>query len=327
MQNAPGRLIDTLLLLALPASGKSETRRYLASLTPEQCQEDFHLGPTVQLDDYPYVHMMRRVSQELRRLGQPWVFFESDTHSMTEPRDWGMLIDLLNQDYDDLVAQRRHQPESAAAWLLDRYDAARVNVGARPELLALPAGVRAALCAALEPEARALLDEKNRGVPESLEGRTVVIEFARGGPDGSKMPITPPFGYQYSLAQLSPAILQRAAILYVWVTPEESRRKNFERTDPNDPGSILNHGVPLSVMLADYGCDDMEHLLETSDQPGTVRVEAAGQTYHLPVARFDNRKDKTSFVRGPRASWDPQDVDRLHQGLREALSSLVHKPA
>ena len=53
-------IIDILLLLALPASGKSEVRRYLANLTPAQCRDDFHLGPTVQLDDYPYVHMMRR---------------------------------------------------------------------------------------------------------------------------------------------------------------------------------------------------------------------------------------------------------------------------
>jgi len=47
------RLIDVLLLVALPASGKSEVRRYLASLTPEQCRDEMHLGPTVQLDDYP----------------------------------------------------------------------------------------------------------------------------------------------------------------------------------------------------------------------------------------------------------------------------------
>ena len=44
------RHIDTLLLLALPASGKSEARRYLANLTPSQCHEQFGIGQTVQLD-------------------------------------------------------------------------------------------------------------------------------------------------------------------------------------------------------------------------------------------------------------------------------------
>src|SRR4051812_8275181 len=99
--------IDVLLLLALPASGKSEVRRYLAHLTPKQCRDDFHLGETVQLDDYPYVHMMRRVSQALRAIGEQPVFFESDEVPMIDPRDWGTLIELLNEDYEDLVQRRR----------------------------------------------------------------------------------------------------------------------------------------------------------------------------------------------------------------------------
>src|SRR3989337_3021427 len=107
-------LIDVLLLLALPASGKSEVRRYLASLTAEQCRDELHLGPTVQLDDYPYVHMMRRVSQELRRLGHAGIFFDSDDLPMKEPRDWGMLVELLNEDFDDLTHRRRPMPASAA---------------------------------------------------------------------------------------------------------------------------------------------------------------------------------------------------------------------
>src|SRR5439155_901398 len=104
------RVLDVLLLFALPASGKSEVRRYLASLTPEQCRNDFHLGPTVQLDDYPYVHMMRRVSQELRRLGRDGVFFDSDDLPMKQPLDWGTLIELLNEDFDDLAQRSRPAP-------------------------------------------------------------------------------------------------------------------------------------------------------------------------------------------------------------------------
>jgi hypothetical protein len=317
------RPIDVLLLLALPASGKSEVRRYLASLTPDQCRDDMHLGPTVQLDDYPYVHMMRRVSQELRRRGRDGVFFDSDELPMKQPLDWGTLIELLNEDYDDVVRRRVASVPSAAAWLLDRFDAARAKVGAEPAFASLPAGVRDGLEAALEAEARELRDDKNAGIPESLEGRTVVIEFARGGPDGARPPLPAPLGYAYSLSRLSDALLSRASILYVWVTPEESRRKNTERTDPNDPGSILHHGVPMAVMLGDYGCDDMEWLLSHASRPDTVRIETRGRSWDLPVARFDNRRDLTTFVRADRATWKPEDVRALHDGLAEALDRLA----
>jgi hypothetical protein len=317
------QLIDVLLLLALPASGKSEVRRYLAHLTPEQCRDQFHIGPTAQLDDYPYVHLMRRVSQELRKRGLDGVFFTSDEQPMQQPLDWGTLIELLNEDFDDLTHRRRPAPASAAEWLFARFDAARAKVGAPPAFSTLPAEARAALMRALEGECAELLRDKNAGIPESLDGVTVVIEFARGGPDGATPPLPKPLGYRYSLAQLSDEILARASILYVWVTPEESRRKNTERTDPNDPGSILHHGVPMAVMLGDYGVDDMSWLIEHADHPDTVKVETCGRTFHLPVARFDNRTDKTTFVRNDRAQWKPEQIAAIDAGLRGALEQLV----
>ena len=76
-------------------------------------------------------------------------------------------------------------------------------------------------------------------------------------------------------------------------------------------------------MRNDYGCDDMAWLIESSDRPDTVRVAAHGKVYHLPVARFDNRKDLTTFVRGDRAKWRPEDVRALHDGLAGALRKLA----
>jgi hypothetical protein len=315
--------IDILLLLALPASGKSEVRRYLRSLEPARCREDFGLGETVQLDDYPYVHMMRRVSQELRKRGADGTFFDSDDLPMKEARDWGTLVELLNEDFDDLVRKRRPAPESAGEWLLDRFDAARRRVGAEPAFARMPAAERRTLVEAIEQDARQLLEDKNAGIPETLEGKTVVIEAARGGPDRAALPLPAPLGYRYSLGVFSDAILSKATILYVWVTPEESRRKNHERTDPNDPGSILHHGVPDAVMFGDYGLDDMEWLITSSDRPDTVRIETRGRTYHLPVARFDNRVDKTTFVRGEPSAWSRRDVDALHEGLAGAFRKLA----
>lgn len=313
---------DTILLLALPASGKSEVRRYLASLPAEVQRRDFHVGSSVQLDDYPYVHMMRRLSQEMRAMGMEPAFFYSDVHSMKEPRDWGTLIELVNLDYFDLAAGRRIEPMHAGSWLLDRFEQARANLGIPSPWSSLSPDERAALADRIDREAVQLVADKNAGVPDSMEGKTLVIEFARGGPDASPLPLPAPFGYQHSLRCLAPEILSRAGILYVWVTPEESRRKNHERTDPNDPGSILHHGVPLTVMIYDYGCDDMAHLIEHSDKPDTVRVEKEGHTYNLPVARFDNRTDKTTFVRADRDKWKESDVAALHNGLQEAFVTL-----
>ena len=317
------RHIDTLLLLALPASGKSEARRYLASLTPAQCDAQFGIGQTVQLDDFPYVHIMRRVSDELTERGHQGLFFVSPALPFRNPIDWLTLIELINEDYDDLVHRRRPAPDSAAMWLFDRIDAARVRAGGQAVIGPLDAALRREIAGPIEREARKLLDDKVREVPDSLEGKTVVIEFARGCADGQSMPIPHPYGYRASLAQLSPAILAKSSILYIWVTPEESRRKNAARTDPNDPGSILHHGVPLAVMYGDYGCDDMAWMLETSGQTDTVRVERDGQSFHLPLGRFDNRVDKTSFIREDASRWSAVDVAALQKGMREAFDQLA----
>ena len=54
-----------------------------------------------------------------------------------------------------------------------------------------------------------------------------------------------------------------------------------------------------------------------------MRIEAHGRTWRLPVARFDNRVDKTTFVRADRSQWKESDVRALHQGLAEAFGRLV----
>lgn len=316
------KILDTVLLLALPASGKSEVRKYLAHLTDDQCRQDFRIGPTVQLDDYPYVHLMRRVDDELARLGQEGVYFQRPDRPFRDPWDWVTLIELLNEDYANLRANRKPPYDAPAEALFARFDAAARKAGARVKVGALPPDVRTALAKALDPEARKVFEDLYAQFPETLEGRTIVIEFARGGADGSTMPLAEPFGYAGSLKRLSPELLERASILYIWVTPEESRRKNYERTDPNDPGSILNHGVPIAVMMEDYGCDDMAWLLETSDRKDTTRIEAHGRTFYVPLARVDNRVDKTTFVRGDVKAWDPDKVRALHEGLRGAFNAL-----
>lgn len=313
---------DILLLLALPASGKSEVRTYLASLSPAECEQHFGIGHTVQLDDFPYVHLMRRLSDELTARGHEGPYFRSSALPFREPLDWGTLIELMNEDYRDLVSGSRPAPDSAARWTCDRFDRARALVGAPEVFTGMDRALRSEVEAALEDESRDLLEQKNAAHPETLDGKTVVIEFARGGADGSTMPLPAPYGYRYSLSQLAPEILDKASVLYIWVTPEESRRKNLHRTDPDDPGSILHHGVPNAVMYGDYGCDDMQWLLDNAGRPHTIKIERGGRAWHLPVGRFDNRSDLTTFIRDDLGAWKPQDTARLRAGLEEAFRQL-----
>jgi hypothetical protein len=320
-------LIDTLLLFSLPASGKSEVRRYLAHLTPDQCRDDFGLGPTAQLDDYPYVHLMHRIDDELLAAGYRHLYYKGPDRPFQDDWSWAVLIELLNDDYANLVAGRQVDVASAAQHLFDRFDAAHVKAGLTAVLGEVPWRIRRKVGEALEKECRAELDAQNRQTAAGTAGKTIVIEAARGGPNGAAYPLTPPYGYDTAFQRLSPTILERASVLYIQVDPAESRRKNIERGRPDGHGSILHHSVPMEVMLGQYGTDDMAWLEAQSDRPGTVRVEriveAGGKytarVFHLPVGRLDNRHDLTTFVREPRESWRPEDVQRLHAGLRVAL--------
>jgi hypothetical protein len=323
----PSGLIHTLLLFSLPASGKSEVRRYLAHLTPEQCRDDFGLGPTAQLDDYPYVHLMHRIDDELRARGWKYLYYKGPERPFQDDWSWAVLIELLNEDYDDLVRGRQIEVASAAQLLLDRLDAAHAKVGMPEPLGEVPWRIRSKLGEALESECRAELDARNRQAAEGTAGKTIVVEAARGGANGAAYPLTPPYGYDTAFQRLSPAILERASVLYIQVDPAESRRKNIERGRPDGQGSILHHSVPMEVMLGQYGTDDMEWLLAQSDRQGTIRVERvveaggkyATRVFHLPFGRLDNREDLTTFVRASREAWKPEDVKRLHAGLRAAL--------
>ena len=317
--------IDILLLTALPGSGKSEVRKYFSSLSPKECKEQFGIKETVQLDDFPYVHMMRRISEELNKLDKRGEYFLAPAFSFRSPREWGTLMHLINEDYYDLVNQTKINPKSAALWLFDRLDNARVKAGGKGLLKKLDPKIHQQVADAVEQDAAKLLKDKVAEIAKAtnLKDKTVVIEFARGGADSSPMPLPSPYGYKYAFSQLSPQILNKASVLYIWVTPEESRRKNEERANPKDPGSILNHGVARSVMYSEYGCDDIDWLAKTSKRPNTITVNAHGKEYFLPFGKFDNRVDRTTFIRNEKSSWDKKDIQNLKSELKKAFNYLT----
>jgi hypothetical protein len=311
-------MIDVLLLLALPASGKSEIRRYLDTLSAGERMETFGLGPMVQLDDFPYVHLMRGISEEAEHLGADPPFF-SGPGPFVDQRDWGTLIHLINQDYAALRMPGSYE-ESAGRWLVRRMINARKAAGAGSLFDILDTDVVRKIEEAIDGEARTLLEEVSARRLEP--GGTVLIEFARGGPAGSGCPLPAPLGYQYSLSMLAAPILERSAALYVWVTPEESRQKNRERSIPGEEGSILHHGVPEQVMADNYGMDDFRWLMSQSQTDDTIEVKSGDRTFELPAAVFDNRGDLTSFLREDPASWSDEDLAGLRAGLAAPFRRL-----
>lgn len=315
-------LLDLVLLVALPDSGKSDLRRYIGSLADEQARQDMHVGPLVRLHDVEYRRFMRRIDAVLDELGQPCVYFAGSDRPFLDAWDWGTLARLVAMDDADLRAARVHEPASAARFLMERMDEAAMLAGARIKLSVLDEPLRAQLIEELEAEALELVREKNNVFAGGAEDKTVIVEFARGGPRGAHMPLAPPLGYAYAFSQLSSEMLERAVVYYVWVTPEQSLRKNEARSAPEDRLAGLHRGVPRSVMLHDYGCDDMDWLLASSGREGAILVTAGGRDFVLPAARFDNREGRTSFVRRPRADWKDEQVASIHGELRRGLDVL-----
>ncbi len=196
--------IDTILLIALPASGKSEVRRYLMHEERDQRVDTFHISDTVQLDDYPYVEFFREVDDALIELGQPGRFYKGARAGFQIGADWGVLLQLVNEDYDVITDPSKPTPAADADLLFDRIDRARRLLDAPVVFAPMNSSLRQALADKMQRKTEWLVEELFGNRPDSMENKTLVIEFARGGPDGASMPLSPPHGYGWNLAQLRP---------------------------------------------------------------------------------------------------------------------------
>jgi hypothetical protein len=119
--------------------------------------------------------------------------------------------------------------------------------------------------------------EKLAADPEHTKKRTVIVEFARGGENG----FAEAFGY------LSDVILERAGIVYIQVSYEESVRKNRRRFRPEMADSILYHSLPDEKMDYYYKTNDWDKLASGLD--GFLRI----RDRQVPFAVFPNEPEKT----------------------------------
>ncbi len=314
-------VFDVVLLFALPASGKSEVRRLLSSFDSDRLQKEFHIGDNLQLDDFPYVFLMRQIDDTLAEMGEDRIYYDGET-PFRDGRDWATLTTLLNEDYYDMINRNIIEPESAAEYLFQRLERASLQVGIAPRLTYLKEETRKKLANRLEEHCQKMLQEKYDGYPQSFDNKTIIIEMARGGETEASMPLKDPAGYQYTLRHFCPEILSKAAIMYIEVTPEESRKKNRARFNPDDPGSIISHGTPEIVMEKDYGCDDVQYLKSISEKEDALTVEAYGRKYYLPIGIFNNMPDKTTFLRTIPEHWNKQLVEDITALVKSATDTM-----
>ena len=320
-------IIPVVLLCALPASGKSESRAFLRSLPVEQSRAEFKIGfPTVQLDDYPYVEFLKFIDKELQAQGLQRLFYYSEYYSFKNPYLWGVLVDMINEDYHAVVSKQTVHTTTPAKWLCDRIAAVCEKRGISNPFAVVPPAAMEKLFARYDQHCSKMIEERNNFCSTYTPDRTIIIEFARGGGCGSNrypdfFPLPEPFGYQYSLVQFCPEILSSCALLYIKVTPEQSFAKNLTRAPP--PGwtgsTDIFHCVPDCVMYYDYGCDDIDYLLKISGKPNTIKVS----DYFIPVGVFDNTEDLTTFCRGPPKDWPKESIEKIHKAMTAAFTGLL----
>jgi hypothetical protein len=114
--------------------------------------------------------------------------------------------------------------------------------------------------------------------PQYLDGRTVIIEFARGGENG--------FAEAFSF--LCDEILQRARIVYIKVSYAESVRKNHKRARTGQEDSILYHSLPDAKMEKYYKTNDWDQLARGKNA-GVIQIK----DHRVPFAVFENEPEKT----------------------------------
>jgi hypothetical protein len=96
---------DILFLIARPAAGKSEIIDYLKRLDAATRRARCHVGPFVELDDFPILWSWFEEDRILARMGHPRLHTDAE-ENFTHRYLWDVLIERLNLDYARLLRDR-----------------------------------------------------------------------------------------------------------------------------------------------------------------------------------------------------------------------------
>ncbi len=123
--------------------------------------------------------------------------------------------------------------------------------------------------------------ERYLASPAFYEDGTLLIEFARGRGDT----------FRESLERFLPEILERAAVLYIKVSFEESYRRNSARYRPGAKESTLFHKVPDRDMFEFFRDNDWD---EMTGGAADGRLDLAG--VRVPFVSMANEPESTDTV-------------------------------
>ncbi|MEE9308455.1 MAG: hypothetical protein V3V57_13110 [Spirochaetia bacterium] len=91
-------IIEVLILVGRPASGKSEIIDYLGKLDPDQRRSRFHLGELEVVDDFPMLWAWFEEDKLLAEMGKPPLHTGGDGY-FKEDYLWDLLIRRLCLEY------------------------------------------------------------------------------------------------------------------------------------------------------------------------------------------------------------------------------------
>ena len=145
-----------------------------------------------------------------------------------------------------------------------------------------------------------VIAEKYLTRPQFYNDHTLFIEFARGRKNA----------FKDSLQTLKPEILGRAAILFIYVTREESWRRNVARYQENLKHSILAHMVPKETFDHFYSDHDWLDLTK-NDRNGHIDLNGL----RVPFVTMVNEPEST----------DPAVLNKRYGDALEKLYELYYE--
>ena len=97
--------IPLLILIGRPAAGKSEILKFLRELDPDERRGTYHVGPFVEVDDFPMLWAWFEEDAILTEMGHDRLHTDADGYFAY--RDlWHLLIRRLDLEFRKLLADR-----------------------------------------------------------------------------------------------------------------------------------------------------------------------------------------------------------------------------